>query len=274
MGTTKKFKWVDRDTAARDVLQLVYFAPHRISTLALRLLAALGSTAILYELDEIAHDSSRSQHERRVAQHTITRIFERINNPPALHKPDSISPSALPSLPKHDISYQQSPIYIKLETLYAWAMHDDRAAYSALVRQAAYERDQHLAIRALATIFLGALYPQYDPTNDLAHILIHTYNDDDGSLDPYSIIRTQAGAALYRIATPRAWEALIDGYFVAPRDILLGFMDGWISGITNELSGIPMRGIHEKASITLPIFIPWAKILANIDIKETGLDTL
>lgn len=54
--TTKSFGWKDRDTAARDLLQLVYHAPDDISRRALELLPAIRSSAIVPELLEIIKD--------------------------------------------------------------------------------------------------------------------------------------------------------------------------------------------------------------------------
>ncbi|MEP7293877.1 MAG: hypothetical protein ABI835_18965 [Chloroflexota bacterium] len=62
--TTQKFGWKDRDTTARDLLQLVYHAPEYISLRALALLQAIRSPAIVPELLEIFRDRERSQWER------------------------------------------------------------------------------------------------------------------------------------------------------------------------------------------------------------------
>jgi len=48
--TTQQFKWIDRDTAARDLLQLVYHAPPQIAERAVKLLKAVRSPAIIPEL--------------------------------------------------------------------------------------------------------------------------------------------------------------------------------------------------------------------------------
>lgn len=62
--TTSKFGWKDRDTAARDLLQLVYHAPEPISQRALELLQAIRSPAIVPELLEIFRDENRVLSER------------------------------------------------------------------------------------------------------------------------------------------------------------------------------------------------------------------
>ncbi len=52
-STTQRFAWKDRDTAARDLLQLVHHAPQTISRKALRLLHAIRSPAIIPDLKAI-----------------------------------------------------------------------------------------------------------------------------------------------------------------------------------------------------------------------------
>lgn len=59
-STTQRFAWKDRDTAARDLLQLVYHAPKTISYKALRLLSAIRSPAIIPELKTILLTSNQS----------------------------------------------------------------------------------------------------------------------------------------------------------------------------------------------------------------------
>ncbi|MEO8396226.1 MAG: hypothetical protein ABI700_24745 [Chloroflexota bacterium] len=62
--TTQKFGWKDRDTAARDLLQLVYHAPNHISRYAVYLLQAIRSPAAVPELLDIFRDETRSDWER------------------------------------------------------------------------------------------------------------------------------------------------------------------------------------------------------------------
>jgi hypothetical protein len=54
--TPKPFAWKDRDTAARDMLQLVYHAPSFIAERALRLLEGLRSPAVVTDLQSILWD--------------------------------------------------------------------------------------------------------------------------------------------------------------------------------------------------------------------------
>ena len=53
MNSTNNLKWVDRDTAASDLLQLAYYAPPYVSRLALSLQRAIRSNAITDELKAI-----------------------------------------------------------------------------------------------------------------------------------------------------------------------------------------------------------------------------
>lgn len=57
--TTKKFAWKDRDSAAHDLLQIVYHAPPYISQRAARLLITIRSTKALPELKSIFLDESQ-----------------------------------------------------------------------------------------------------------------------------------------------------------------------------------------------------------------------
>lgn len=65
--TTKRFAWHDRDTAARDLLQLAIYAPPTIRARALRLLRQIRSPAILPELEQIVLDESRDIWEQHYA---------------------------------------------------------------------------------------------------------------------------------------------------------------------------------------------------------------
>ncbi len=53
-STIQQFKWVDRDTAARDLLQVAYHAPGYISQQAWKLLSAIRSPVLIPELKEVA----------------------------------------------------------------------------------------------------------------------------------------------------------------------------------------------------------------------------
>jgi hypothetical protein len=68
---TKQFKWIDRDTAARDILQLLYHAPGQLSEQAIKLLQAIRSPAIIPELKAIVLDTEVSVKLRRHALKAI-----------------------------------------------------------------------------------------------------------------------------------------------------------------------------------------------------------
>lgn len=59
-STTKQFAWKDRDTAAHDLLQIVYHAPPFMSLRAARLLIAIRSPKALPELKAIFLDETRN----------------------------------------------------------------------------------------------------------------------------------------------------------------------------------------------------------------------
>jgi hypothetical protein len=71
---TTQFGWKDRDTAARDMLQLARYAPESIRRRALQLLEAFRSPLILPELKQIVMDEGRHVWERRYALRAIASI--------------------------------------------------------------------------------------------------------------------------------------------------------------------------------------------------------
>jgi hypothetical protein len=69
--TTKRFQWIDRDTAAHDLLQLVYHAPSSIRSRAIRLLSAIRSPVVIPALQAIFYDKQYSSTEREDALNAI-----------------------------------------------------------------------------------------------------------------------------------------------------------------------------------------------------------
>lgn len=76
-STTGQFKWVDRDTAARDLLQVAYHAPGYIGEQAWKLLSAIRSPALIPEMKAIALDAENPQHHRAfsIICHTPGNIY-------------------------------------------------------------------------------------------------------------------------------------------------------------------------------------------------------
>lgn len=68
---TKQFRWIDRDSAARDILQLFYHAPGHLPEQAIKLLQAIRSPAIIYELKSIVLDADVSA---RICRHILKAI--------------------------------------------------------------------------------------------------------------------------------------------------------------------------------------------------------
>jgi len=71
MSKTARFAWVDRATAARDLIQLAYHAPPYTSRLAIQLLQAIRSPTVVPELEAIVLDQEREIWERRYALRAI-----------------------------------------------------------------------------------------------------------------------------------------------------------------------------------------------------------
>src|SRR5260221_4795728 len=60
----QKFAWKDRDTVARDMMQLVYHGPQHVRHIALEVLQSIRSTAIILELKAIALDTDLLYQDR------------------------------------------------------------------------------------------------------------------------------------------------------------------------------------------------------------------
>lgn len=79
--STKRFKWVDRDTAASDFIQLAYYAPQRIRQRALNLLISFPCRNIISDLAVIAKDVERGVWERRHSLSVMKYIKGQIYTP-------------------------------------------------------------------------------------------------------------------------------------------------------------------------------------------------
>jgi len=104
--TTKRFVWKDRDTAARDMLQLAYHAPITISRQALQLLQAFRSLAIMPELKELVLDETRDIWERRYALYALAEI------PGDIWFPKSPVTSGFPKWPALPITSRETKKFI------------------------------------------------------------------------------------------------------------------------------------------------------------------
>jgi len=78
---TQKFFWKDRDTAALDLLQLVYHAPQFISQHALGLLSAIRSDVITADLKALALDTQRPYWDRVYALRALGEVRDGVYFP-------------------------------------------------------------------------------------------------------------------------------------------------------------------------------------------------
>ncbi len=136
------------------------------------------------------------------------------------------------------VDYQSSVVWQKLNAWYQAALEGDQQAYKKLngfVRN----WSKNVSERAVATHLLGKLKDKYDVRLPLFHAL--RYGPDDVQ-DPYgsmdASIRFEAGEALSDIPSPDVWEAMVDAFFIRPRNVLEEFMSDWIAYLTDRLSGI------------------------------------
>ena len=152
-------------------------------------------------------------------------------------------------------------------------MGGDQKAFRLLTGHAR-KWDRDILIRALATHFLGWLYPQFKVVDTLSHFLKYADDDWGDTASYYSPVRAEAGQALHRIATPQAWKELVDGFFINPRDILQGFMEIWVRDLTDQLSGIEGDPRYPERAAGDLSGRPWAGALAGVDIDGTGLENI
>ena len=135
---------------------------------------------------------------------------------------------------REDYSYKDTAIWHELESLYDQAHAGDNQAYWKLSRKI---YDSHLSIpaRAAATHFFAKLR-EYPKTIDRLIWLVAS--SQDTWEDYYSPVRFEAGRALFEIATPAAWEALIAAFFVCRTNMLQDCLEDWIECLTDKLSGV------------------------------------
>jgi hypothetical protein len=144
------------------------------------------------------------------------------------------------------VDYQSSPIWQELNGWYHAALEDDREAYKKLVHVVKSGRGD-LSRRAVATNLLGKLRHKYDVRKPLLYAL--RYAPDDMNYQHRSMdasIRFEAGEALRDIPSPDVWEAMVDSFFIRPRNVLESFMSDWIAYLTDRLSGldVPYSGMQ------------------------------
>ena len=414
-STTQKFAWKDRDTAAHDILQLVYHAPPSISTLAFRLLGAIRSPNILPELKAILFDKTQNTQHRIYALRAIIQLsedvfipelesltldtilnpranfqyhgdmflgavaalvdkhpvnrgwffdvldnvkepkrlvellqrwsysdysddFQRLltakmldildNNPQFLtldvietltcnadynqfwldehinqivvmclaevgstkfrlvvrgwskladllrEKIDNFDDVVLHPINGIDRQNQateppkflKSPAYQYLHNQYLDAADGDAYALKRLVR-ISNRYGRNIPFRAVAIHFIGKLYQQYDIALTLYRHVRYSRDDWGDELMPDSPVRYEAGEALLNLPTPETWAAVVDSYFIAPRDVFLDFQIAWITHLTDVLSGDTKKvydGIHHAE----PTKRRWFHALANISEEE------
>ena len=160
-------------------------------------------------------------------------------------------------------AFRASPAYLTLERLFEAARDGDRTAYDQLGKIARW--NDSILLRAVATHFLGRLHPQYDVQPILISLL---FVDDDWNVpnSPDSPVRYEAGVALLDLPSPETWIALVDSFFVNPRNILQSFQREWIAYVTDRLSGVDgaYHGLHyggiEKR--------PWFRALVDIPAEQ------
>ena len=151
--------------------------------------------------------------------------------------------------------------YNFLFDLYQQAKASDSTAYQKLVSIARQWRG-NIPMRAVTTHFLGKLKDEYDVFPILAHQL--RYADDDWIDNLFdSPIRYEAGEALLQFKNPETWEAIVDSYFIRPRDDLLPFQKDWIAYLTDVLSG--ETGDYNSIHYGSVERRPWFRELVNVD---------
>jgi hypothetical protein len=154
---------------------------------------------------------------------------------------------------QQDYSYKETAIWREIETLYERANNGDSQAYWALYHRT-YDDDLSIPVRAAATHFFGRLrdYPNF--TEKLALLARSRCDTWDGY---YSPVRFEASQALFELATPEAWEALIAAALVSSTNMLHSFLWDWIESLTDILSG----AVNAQPRIENEIENRWFKAL-------------
>lgn len=142
----------------------------------------------------------------------------------------------LPRLWSQSDCFKFSPVYLALFDLYQNAKNLDSSSYGKLL-SLARKWQGNIAIRAVATHWIGKLGDNYNVFPILAHLM--RYGDAKRSLELFdSPLRYEAGEALLQFKTPETWEVYIDSCFINPNDDLLSFQEAWIEYMTDVLSGV------------------------------------
>jgi hypothetical protein len=134
---------------------------------------------------------------------------------------------------REDFSYKETAIWQELGGLFERANKDDNRAYWELYHKT-YDDDLSIPVRAAATHFFGKLRDHPGAIEKLALLARWPCDTWEGY---YSPVRFEASQALFELATPEAWEALIAAFLVSPTNMLQGFLWDWIESLTDMLSG-------------------------------------
>jgi hypothetical protein len=135
---------------------------------------------------------------------------------------------------REDFSYKETAIWRELEGLYERANKDDNRAYWELYHKT-YSDDLSIPVRAAATHFFGKLRDHPGAIEKLALLARWPCDTWEGY---YSPVRFEASQALFELATPGAWEALVAAFLVSPTNMLQDFLLDWIESLTDKLSGV------------------------------------
>lgn len=153
------------------------------------------------------------------------------------------------------------PVYQKLKQLYDEAVDGNKTARRKLVNIAARYKGE-IPIRAVATYFLGKLRRQYDRLRPFEGSLY--INDDWGDeVSPHSPIRYEIGEFLISVPSARAWQTLIDSYFLQNPNVFAAFLEDWITYVTDVLSGV--HTVYSGIIMGEISCRPWFKALADFD---------
>jgi hypothetical protein len=135
---------------------------------------------------------------------------------------------------REDFSYKETAIWRELEDLYERATKEDNRAYWKLYHKT-YDDALSIPARAAATRFFGKLRDRPGAIEKLS-LLARWPSDIWESY--YSPVRFEASQALFELATPEAWEALIAAFLGSQTDMLQSFLWDWIESLTDKLSGV------------------------------------
>lgn len=158
----------------------------------------------------------------------------------------------------------RSQAYLHVDALYKHAKQGDEYAYGRLTRLAR-NPDTNVALRTLATHFIGKLSSMYDTYRVITHLSKYGHTETPEQFTGAPICY-EAVKALLDFPIAATWETLVESYFIHPSNDLAWYLSGGIHYMTDVLSNDiePIeRTQHDNLESNW-----WFRVLGEISAKE------